>query len=171
MPVLSHLGHTPEIGEGVFIAPTAHVIGQVRVGTGSNLWFGATVRGDSNRIELGESVSVQECATIHTEGPTLTRVGNRVTLGHHSLVHGAQVGDDCIIGNNASVLTEARVGRFCIIAAHALVPENREIPDYSLVMGVPGKVTRRVSEEEVERILRTNLGYARLCQEYLEEQG
>ena len=166
MPIFPHLDKRPRIGPDVFLAPTAHVLGDVTLGRGCNLWFGATVRGDTGPIQLGEDVSVQECATVHTEGDLVTRLGNRVTMGHHSLVHGAQVGDDCIIGNNASVLTGARVGRFCIVAAHALVPEGREIPDRSLVMGVPGKVVRELTDVEVARIQTTNQHYVELSGQY-----
>ena len=166
MPVAPHLGRLPEIDETAYLAPTAYVVGKVRVGARTSIWYGATVRGDTGEVVVGDESSIQEAATVHTEGDRVTRIGNRVTMGHHALVHAAEVGDDCIIGVNASVLTGAKVGSGSIVAAHALVPEGREIPPNSLVVGVPGKVLREVSEAERERIMRTAANYVRLGQEY-----
>jgi carbonic anhydrase/acetyltransferase-like protein (isoleucine patch superfamily) len=166
MPILPYLDHHPRLGEDVFLAATAFVVGRVTIGPRCNLWWGATVRGDSGTVVLGEAVSVQENCTVHTQGETETRIGDRVTMGHHALVHAATIEDDVLIGIGASVLSGARVGRFSIIAAHSLVPEGKEIPPYSLVMGVPGKVVRRVTDQEIERIKRTNAGYLLRGQEY-----
>lgn len=166
MPTGPHLGHRPTLHETVYLAPTAYVVGRVTIGARSSLWYGATVRGDTGAVEIGEDTSIQEAATVHTEGERTTRIGSRVTMGHHALVHAAEVGDDCIIGVNASVLTGAKVGSGCIIAAHALVPEGKEIPPNSLVVGVPGKILREVTSAERERIERTAGNYVRLGQEY-----
>jgi carbonic anhydrase/acetyltransferase-like protein (isoleucine patch superfamily) len=169
MPIVPYRGPLPQVADDVYLAPTAHVVGRVTIGPRCNLWYGATVRGDTGTVRLGEAVSVQECATVHTMGELATIVGDRVTLGHHALVHAAVVEDDALIGVNASVLTGAKVGSFSIVAAHALVPEGREIPPYSLVVGVPGKVVRQVTEEEIARIKQTNLNYLRLAAEYRQE--
>jgi carbonic anhydrase/acetyltransferase-like protein (isoleucine patch superfamily) len=166
MPIVPYLEHLPRVADDVFLAPTAFVVGRVTIGPLCNIWYGATVRGDSGWVELGEAVSVQENCTIHTQGETATIVGNRVVMGHHALVHAATVEDDVLIGIGASVLSGARVGRFSIIAAHSLVPEGKEIPPYSLVMGTPGKVIRQVTEEEIARITRTSEGYRQRGQEY-----
>ena len=166
MPIVPYLDHLPEVAEDVFLAPTAFVVGRVTVGPRCNLWYGATVRGDTGWVTLGEAVSVQESCTVHTQGETETIVGNRVTMGHHALVHAATIEDDVLIGINASVLSGAKVGRFSIIAAHSLVPEGKEIPPYSLVMGVPGKVVRQGTEAEIDRITRTADNYMRRGQEY-----
>jgi carbonic anhydrase/acetyltransferase-like protein (isoleucine patch superfamily) len=166
MPVAPYLGQLPEIDETAYLAPTAYVVGRVTIGPRTSLWYGATVRGDTGQVVIGADCSVQEAATIHTEGERVTRVGSRVTLGHHALVHAAEVGDDCIIGVNASVLTGAKVGSGSIVAAHALVPEGREVPPNSLVVGVPGKVVREVTEAERERIVGTAANYVQLGQAY-----
>ncbi len=171
MPILPYRDHLPELADDVFLALTAIVVGRVTLGPRCNIWFGSTIRGDTSYVTLGEAVNVQENSTIHTEGgldpagiPAI--IGNRVTLGHHALVHAATIEDDVLIGVNASVLSGARVGRFSIIAAHALVPEGKEIPPYSLVVGVPGKVVRQVTEAEIARITRTAENYMHRGQEY-----
>ena len=91
----------------------------------TSVWYGATVRGDTGTVVIGQDTSIQEASTVHTENELVTRIGDRVTMGHHALVHAAEVGDDCIIGVNASVLTGAKVGNGSIVAAHAMVPIER----------------------------------------------
>lgn len=171
MPLVPYRDHLPEVAADVFLTPTAYIVGRVTVGPRCNIWYGATVRGDTGWVTLGEAVNVQENCTIHTQAtsgedgiPAI--VGNRVSMGHHALVHGATIEDDVLIGVNASVLSGAKVGRFSIIAAHSLVPEGKEIPPYSLVMGVPGKVIRQVTGAEIARILSTAEHYMLRGQEY-----
>ncbi len=166
MPIVPYRDHLPEVAEDVFLAPTAFVVGRVTVGARCNIWYGATVRGDTGWVTLGEAVSVQENCTIHTQGETATIVGDRVTMGHHALVHAATIEDDVLIGINASVLSGAKVGRFSIIGAHSLVPEGKQIPPNSLVMGVPGTVVRQVTDAEIARITRTAENYMHRGQEY-----
>jgi carbonic anhydrase/acetyltransferase-like protein (isoleucine patch superfamily) len=170
MPIVPHLDDVPVLGQDVYLAPTAYVIGQVRLGDRCSVWYGATVRGDSGAIEIGDEVSIQEAATVHTEDQRPARIGSRVTMGHHALVHAATVGDDCIIGVNASVLTGASVGSGSIVAAHAVVSEGKAIPPNSLVVGVPGRIVREVSEAERARIQRTKNNYQRLGREYREQE-
>jgi carbonic anhydrase/acetyltransferase-like protein (isoleucine patch superfamily) len=166
MPIVPYRGELPTLAEDAYLAATAHVVGRVSIGARCSLWYGATVRGDTGSVEIGDDVNVQEGATVHTQTGIVTRIGNRVTLGHHALVHGATIGDDVLIGVNASVLNGATVGSGSIIAAHALVPEGKEIPPGSMVVGVPGKVVRQVSAAERGRILRTAEAYTRLGQEH-----
>jgi len=167
MPLVRYLEHDPKVAEDVFLALTAYVVGKVTVGAGCNILYGATVRGDTSWVTLGEGVSVQENCTVHTqEGDIPAIIGNRVTMGHSAIVHAATIEDDVLIGINASVLSRAKVGRFSIIAAHSLVPEGNEIPPYSLVMGAPGKVVRQVTEEEIARITRTAEHYRERGQIY-----
>lgn len=167
MPIVPYRDNLPTIAEDVFLAPTAYVVGRVTLGAGCNIWYGATVRGDTSWVTLGEAVNVQENCTVHTqEGDIPAIIGNRVTLGHSAIVHAATIEDDVLIGVNASVLSRAKVGRFSIIAAHSLVPEGKEIPPYSLVMGSPGKVIRQVTEAEIERIKQTAEHYRHRGQEY-----
>lgn len=166
MPVLPYVDHHPSVAEDVFLAPTAYVVGRVTIGARCSLWWNSTVRGDTGPITIGEEVNVQEGCTIHTEADVPAVIGNHVTMGHHALIHSAIIEDDVLIGMNASVLSGARVGRGSIIAAHALVPEGREIPPGSLVMGVPGRVVRQVTEAEAARARRNGDNYLRLAREY-----
>lgn len=166
MPTLPHLEHAPELGADCLVAPGSWVVGDVRMGTGCTVLFGATVRGDTGDVIIGDDVNVQEGAVVHTETGMTTRIGDRVSIGHQAIVHGAQVGSDCLIGMGAIVLSGSVVGAGSIIAARALVPEGECVPPGSLVIGVPGKVVREVNDAERARIARTNAIYIRLRDEY-----
>jgi carbonic anhydrase/acetyltransferase-like protein (isoleucine patch superfamily) len=171
MPVLPYGDHHPTIADDTFIAPNAYVIGQVTIGAKCGVWFAATIRADTGSIVLGEGVNVQDGGVIHTQDGSVTSLGNNVSLGHNAIVHAATIEDDVIVGIGASVLSGARVGRGSIIAAHAMVPEGKEIPPGSLVIGVPGKVVRDVSPQEVERIKQTAANYRHLGSRYQEMLG
>ncbi len=166
MPLLPYLDHIPRVAPGVFIAPDAYVIGRVTIGPRSSVWFGATVRGDIEPVVLGEGVNIQEHCVLHTDPGFPTILGNYVSLGHHALVHSATLEDYVLVAMSATVLSGARIGEGSIIAANALVPEGRQIPPRSLVVGTPGKVIREVTSEEYDRIVETATTYFRLAEEY-----
>lgn len=168
MPVLPYEGRWPVIAPTALLAPNAWVIGDVRVGAGASLWFAATARGDRGQIEIGEDVNVQDGCTLHGQGRSTVVLEDRVALGHHALVHGAVVESDSLIAIGASVLTGSRIGRGSIVAAHALVPEGMVVPAGSLVMGVPGKVVRPVTDEERVRVAETIDTYRGLRGQYLD---
>ncbi len=130
-------------GDDWYVAPGAQVIGSVRLGAGASVWFQAVLRGDSDWIEIGAVTNVQDGTIIHTDEGEPTRIGAHVTIGHRALLHGCTVADESLIGNGAMVLDHARVGRHCVIAAGALVPPERDIPDGSVVMGAPGRIVRQ----------------------------
>lgn len=153
--------------DGVFIAPTATVIGNVKIAQGSSVWFGAVLRSDMALIQIGRNTSVQENAIIHVSEGVETLIGDRVTIGHGAIVHGAQVEDTVLIGIGAIVLDGARVGAGSMIGAGAVVTEGTEIPDRSLVLGVPGKVVRQVTAEQLELIEANAKSYTALAQRYL----
>jgi carbonic anhydrase/acetyltransferase-like protein (isoleucine patch superfamily) len=136
----------------VFVAETATVVGDVTIHKDASVWFGAVIRGDADKIVIGEGSCVQDGVVIHCDANLPATIGKRVVIGHRAVVHGATVADNVMIGIGSIVLNGARVGEYSIIAAGALVPEGKEIPPRSLVMGVPGKVVRQVTEEEIERI-------------------
>lgn len=142
----------PSIGEHVFIAPDASVIGQVTLGDYASVWFGAILRGDNEPLIIGERSNIQDLAVLHTDVGTPVVVGNNVTIGHKALVHSAKVGDNTLIGINAVVLSGAVIGRNCLIGAHALVTEGKVIPDNSVVMGAPGRVVREATADDVENL-------------------
>ncbi len=145
---------TPQYNEDeVFIAPSADVMGNVTLGDGVNIWFGAVLRGDDNAITIGENTNVQDNAVLHLDTNFPCTIGKNVTIGHKAIVHGCTVGDNSLIGMGAIILDGAVIGRNCLIGAGALVGMNKEIPDNSLVMGVPGKIIReRSAEDEVSQI-------------------
>jgi carbonic anhydrase/acetyltransferase-like protein (isoleucine patch superfamily) len=166
--ILAYRGVHPQLAEGVFIAPGATVAGRVRIGAGSGVWFSSVVRGDTGEVEIGERTNIQDGAIVHTFGELTTRIGDDVTIGHGAVVHAAQIGDAVLIGMGASVLNRATVGEQCIIAAHALVGEGASIPPRSLVVGVPGKVVRALSDKDLSLIARTSETYVELARAYSE---
>ncbi len=130
-----------------WIAPDANVIGQVVVESGVSIWFGATLRGDTEPLSIGAGSNIQENTVIHSDPGFPVRIGQNCTIGHKAMIHGCTIGDGSLIGMGATVLNGARIGSGCLIGAGALIPEGKEIPDGSLVMGMPGKVVRVLDEE------------------------
>ena len=155
-----------KIHESVFIAPGAIVIGDVSIGKDSSVWFNAVIRGDSAPIVIGEGTNAQDHVVIHADANAPTTIGNRVTIGHGAIVHGATVDDDVLIGIGAVILNRARVGKHSIVAAGALIPEDTEIVPRSLVMGVPGKVVRQINDDDIPRIHRGAREYALAAKNY-----
>jgi len=141
----------PVAGE-YWIAPSASVIGDVRLETMASVWFGAVLRGDNEAIIIGERSNVQDNCVLHTDPGFPMRIGRNVTIGHQATLHGCTVGDGALIGIGATVLNGAVIGRSAVIGAHALVPEGKEIPDNALVVGTPGKVARILSDEQAAEI-------------------
>jgi len=148
------------------------VLGDVTLGDFSSVWFNATLRGDINRIVVGHHSNVQDNSVLHVDAIEFPLVlGDRVTVGHSVVLHGCVVEDDALIGIGAIVLNGAKVGKGSVIAAGALVPEGMEIPPGSMVMGVPAKVRREVTEAEKDRFRANAQRYVSLRQTYLEEQN
>ena len=135
---------------GVYVAATAVVAGDVVVGPGASIWFGAVVRGDVARVAIGANTNVQDNAVIHCDSGVPNDVGANVTVGHGAIVHGVSVGDGTLIGMGATVLGGVRLGRECLVAAGAVVPPGLDVPDRSVVMGVPGKVARPIRDKELD---------------------
>jgi carbonic anhydrase/acetyltransferase-like protein (isoleucine patch superfamily) len=146
-------------GDDYYIAPGACVIGSVRFGRESSVWFNCVLRGDADWIELGEGSNVQDGSVIHTDQGEPTTLGRNVSVGHCALLHSCIVGDSTLIANGARILDRARIGRDCVIAAGALVPPGKTIPDGSVVMGVPGKIVRQVDDDDLKMIAGTASHY------------
>jgi carbonic anhydrase/acetyltransferase-like protein (isoleucine patch superfamily) len=157
---------TPQVDPTCFVAPNATVIGQVTLGRGASIWFNTVVRGDMAPITIGEDTNVQDLSMVHVDYKTPTVIGCRVVVGHRAIIHGATVGDHCIIGMGAILLNRSRVGSNCIVAAGAVVREDFVVPDGSLVAGVPAVVKRPLTPEEVERVRRNASDYAARAQLY-----
>ena len=142
----------PETGN-YWIAPDAQVMGDIVLKENASVWFGAVLRGDNDPIVIGENSNVQDGAVMHTDIGCPLTLGDNVTVGHQAMLHGCSVGDNSLIGIGATVLNGAKIGRNCLIGAHALVGEGKEIPDNSMVLGMPGKVVRELSEDNEKMML------------------
>lgn len=151
----------------VFVADSADVIGSVVLKNESSVWFNAVVRGDSDEITIGEQSNVQDGAVLHTDPGIPLTLGRGVTVGHHAIVHGCRVGDYSLIGINAVILNNAKIGKYCTIGANALVTQGQEIPDYSLVLGTPGKVVRQLDAHQAEVLEKNAQGYVARARQYL----
>ncbi|MYQ45173.1 gamma carbonic anhydrase family protein [Streptomyces sp. SID4985] len=156
-------GKEPKIDPDAFVAPMASVIGDVTLGAGSSVWYGAVVRGDAERIAVGADANVQDNVTLHADPGFPLSIGERVSIGHNAVVHGATVEDDCLIGMGATVLNGAVIGAGSLVAAQALVPQGMVVPPGSLVAGVPAKVKRALSEEERQGVTLNGTLYAELA--------
>lgn len=156
----------PEFRGDYFIADTAIVIGSVIMHNNASLWFNAIARGDNDIISIGENSNIQDAAVLHTDNGFPLKIGNNVTVGHQAMLHGCSIGDNSLIGIQAVVLNGARIGRNCIIGAGALIAEGKEIPDGSLVVGAPGRVVKKLSEEQFEMIAGAAQGYVRNAERY-----
>jgi carbonic anhydrase/acetyltransferase-like protein (isoleucine patch superfamily) len=158
--VLYAIENRRSVAEGAwYVAPSADVIGSVRLGHEASVWFHCVLRGDCDWIEIGAGTNVQDGSIIHTDTGFPTRIGANVTIGHRALLHSCSVGDESLIANGAMVLDRARIGSHCIIAAGAFVPPDKVIPDGVVVMGSPGKVVREVTERDLAMIKRAGESY------------
>ena len=141
--------HRPRLGKGVFVAPNATLIGDIFLDDGSNIWFGAVLRGDVGAIRIGKRSNLQDLACVHvTDGLSNTLVGDDVTVGHSAILHGCIVGDRCLIGMGAILLDSCEIGAGSVVAAGSVVTARTKIPPRSLVRGTPAKIIREVTEQE-----------------------
>lgn len=157
----------PRVSDSVFIAPTAVVIGRTTIGDGSSVWFHCVVRGDLNKIEIGTNTNIQDGCLLHVTHRNALIVGDRVTVGHGAILHGCRIESDSLISMGAVVLDGATVGTGSIIAAGAVVTPGSEVPPESLVMGVPGKIVRKVTADDRNKIDRGWQNYLRYSGIYL----
>ena len=165
-------GQWPRLGEGVYIDPSAQVIGDVTLGDHSSIWPSATLRGDVHSIRIGSYSNIQDNSVVHVMGPDFpTDVGEHVTVGHSVTLHGCTVGDHCLIGIGAIVLNGASIGSESIVAAGTLVPEGMEIPQGVMVMGSPAKVRRALTDDEKAELRTYAQHYFEYKNTYLEEQN
>ncbi len=167
--ILPYKGILPRLHETVFTEESARVIGAVEAGEYSSFWFNSVVRGDVNYIRIGARTNVQDNSTLHVTKDTFPLIlGDDITVGHNVVLHGCIVRDRCLIGMGAIVLDNAEIGADSIIAAGALVPEGTIIPSGSLVMGIPGRVVRKLTPQEVERILTSAENYKGYAKDYMD---
>lgn len=152
-----------------FIAPNATIIGDVITGSGVNVWYGAVIRADKDRIRIGERSNVQDNCVIHTSKGHPVIIGNDVSVGHGAILHGCTIGNSVLVGMGAIVLNGAVIGENTIIGAGAVITEGKIIPPGSLVLGLPGKVIRQTTEDEIEGIMNNASSYVTLAREHAHE--
>ena len=163
-------GIHPKLGERVYVDVSAQVIGDVVLGDHASVWMNAVIRGDVHSIRIGAYSNIQDCCVVHVfkdQHPTV--VADHVTVGHSVTLHGCRIGSWCLIGMGATILNDAEIGEECVIAAGTLIPERMVVPPRSLVMGVPGKVRRPITEEEREGLRRYANNYYEYKESYLAE--
>ena len=164
-------GKIPKIHESVFIAHGAHIIGDVEIGRASSIWFNAVIRGDVNTVRIGERTNIQDNCSLHvTHGKFSLTIGSNVTIGHGAVVHGSTIKDNCLIGMGATVLDNASIGPFTLVAAGSVVPENFVAPEGTLVAGVPAKVRRPLTPRERQNLEQAAENYVRYVAQYRTSQ-
>ena len=144
--------NVPEVHPDAWVASNASLIGKVKLEKNSSIWFNAVLRGDIELITIGENSNIQDGSVLHTDPGYKLNVGKGVTVGHMVMLHGCQIADDTLIGIGSIILNNAKIGKNCIVGANSLITENKIIPDNSLVVGSPGRVLRKVTEEEIQAI-------------------
>ena len=149
-----------------FVAPNAAVIGRVHLGRDASVWFGAVLRGDTNDIEIGDGTNIQDNSVVHVDDDAPARLGENVTVGHAAVVHGCTIGRGSLIGIGATILSHAEIGEYCIVGAGALITERKTFADRSLIVGVPARRIRDVTEEEVAMLEETATHYVDLSRRY-----
>jgi carbonic anhydrase/acetyltransferase-like protein (isoleucine patch superfamily) len=167
--ITSYKDKNPKISKTVFVADSADIIGDVEIGDSSSIWFNATLRGDQNKIKIGNRTSIQDNVVIHVDSTNEVQIGDNVTIGHGAVLHGCRIENNVIIGMNSTVLNGVEIGKNSIVGANALVPEGKKFPERSLIIGVPGKIKRELEEVEIEAILRNAEEYVELTKEYKEK--
>ncbi len=166
MPVYQLGDDRPDIGEDVFIAPNAQVIGRVRLGRGASVWFGAVIRGDNEWIEIGAETNIQDNAVLHSDAGLPLTIAEGCTIGHAAIVHGCTVEANVLIGMGATVLNGARIGRNSIVGANALVTENKAFDDNALIVGAPAKAVRTLDKTAAEMLRESARHYHRNGQRF-----
>jgi len=157
----------PIIHKSTYVDKTAVIIGNVKIGKNCGIYPHAVIRGDENSIEIDDGSNIQDCCVIHVNSEYKTKIGKNVSIGHSAMIHGATIEDDCIIGIHATVLNGAKIGRGSIIGANALVTQEMEVPENSLVLGIPGKIIKQ--DEKYREQARLNAEtYIKLSREHKE---
>ncbi len=164
----------PKIKKSTWIAPSADVIGNVKIGKDSSIWFGTVIRGDVHKIRIGKRTSIQDLSMVHVThykkedmsdgNPTI--IGDDVTIGHKVMLHGCTIENGCLIGMSATILDGAVIGEGSIVGAHSLVTQNKIFPPHSLIIGSPAKVVKTLSQEEVQNLIDHAGRYVKFKKEY-----
>ncbi|MDH5187802.1 MAG: gamma carbonic anhydrase family protein [Rhodospirillaceae bacterium] len=169
MPViLPYRGIEPEIDKSTFIAATATITGDVKIGKDSSIWYGCTIRGDVNKVNIGSGSNIQDGTVVHVSSQFETKIGNNVTIGHMALIHACTIEDGCFIGMKACIMDGCVVEKGAMLAAGALLTPGKRIPAGELWAGSPAKFMRKIGETEIAMIEYTAPHYVKLAREYIE---
>ncbi|MFH1978657.1 MAG: gamma carbonic anhydrase family protein [Candidatus Aenigmatarchaeota archaeon] len=164
-------GKKPDVHKDAFIAETASLVGDVSVGEQSSVWYSAVIRADQQSVKIGNRTSIQDNATIHVCPGHPTVIKDGVTVGHNVIVHGCTIESNCIIGMGAILLNGCKIGKNSVIGAGAVVMENAVIPPQSLAVGIPAKVIRKLTEQDIQKIKENAQEYVKLTEQYLKQKS
>ena len=153
VPAYAYGDRLPSIDPTAFVAPGARIVGDVTLGARSSVWFNAVLRGDSDRVDVGEGTNIQDGAVLHTDEGAPCAVGAGCTVGHRAVVHGCRIGDGTLVGMGAIVLSHAVVGARSLVAAGALIPQGKEFPSRSLIVGAPARLVRELTDDDLARLI------------------
>lgn len=160
---------TPKLGKDVFIAPNASVIGDVTLGDGASVWFGAVVRGDFQQIRIGRRTNIQDNATIHVMCDKPTVIGDDVIVGHNAVLHCSHIGNNCLVGMGSILLGYTEIGENVVIGAGTLITQHKKIPSNSLVYGNPAQIVRALRDDEIEALKASAENYCAVAGRYKSE--
>ena len=171
MPIYNLGKKEPQLpSEGSYwVAPDAHVIGNVILGQDVGIWFGSVLRGDNDLIKIGNETNIQENTIIHVDPNTPVTIGNNCTIGHNAIIHGCTIGNNSLVGMGATILNNAKIGNNCLVGAGALVTENKEFPDGMLIIGSPAKAVRELSPEMITDMTRSSKHYVDNFNKFIKE--
>jgi len=156
----------PKLHSSCYISKNVILLGQIEIASGSSVWFGSVLRGDVAGIFIGKNTNLQDAVLVHTNYNLPVKIGNGVTIGHGVILHGCQIADNCLIGMGAIVLDGAKIGKNCIIGAGAIVTEHAKIPANSVMVGIPAKIIKKTSQENIKRIIINAKEYIELAKQY-----
>lgn len=169
MPLYTFGHMTPVLASTAYVAPSADLIGDVRLGERASIWFGAVVRADNTSIVVGAETNIQDCTVCHSDAGFPLTIGARVTVGHQAILHGCTVLDDCLIGMGARILNGAVIEPECIVGAGALVTEGKRFASGSLIIGAPARVARSITDEERQLLRASAIHYAQKAERYAKD--
>lgn len=169
--IRSFNGKTPKIAESAFISEAAYIVGDVEIGENSSVWPHAVIRGDTGRIVIGKNTAIEDGVIIHSGGPSfdLMIIGDLVNIGHGAVIHGESIGNNVLIGMNATILQRSKIGNYCLVAAGCLVSEGLIVSDNSFVAGIPGKIKGTVTDKQSHWLGDGTLEYAEYGKKYKAE--